>query len=563
MKSIRISLILSLGLSLSACSLLPKEPVDTPKEEETTEISDADKLAELQAQWDSVDAQRRLDLGEFYVPLPPVNDTKSLRTETVKALYVTFNIAGFPFNEDDINYYAQVITDQANGQVPDLSREGDVNKLEQILAIVKATEINSLVIDVKDDRGWVGWPSDIAVVHNVGADQTIPWQDPQILMDYLKKENIYTIARIVAFKDPTFSVNQPDHSIQLSSGGVYTDKSGFTWVNPFDEYVWNYQIAVAQEAALRGFDEIQYDYVRFPDNAKYYNPITTFPGRNDRDKDEAIEQFLQKAKAALEPYKVHLSADVFGVITHSWDDQPDDIGQTWIKIAPTVDYVSPMVYPSHYGKGFYGFDVPDAHPYEVVKDALQDAIERNAALTNPAIIRPWLQGFTASWVKGYITYDETAIQDQILAAKALGIDQYIIWQSSNIYFPLSYVYDKRPVPTLKADTDLMERTPEEALRRYLDAQIYGRSSYLYLLTPIALRSADYDTYVTESTAKHLKLNKYEVLSINPVENGFEASVNASYVSDDGKANVEAGLYRIQLENGIYKITMPELSFVSE
>lgn len=565
MKFTPISIVISLALGLSGCSLIPKNPEETNPNptEENTEVSEAQKLAERKAEWDANDQQRRSELGEFYVPLPAYDDTKTLRTETVKALYVTFNIAGFDFNEDDVNYYAQVITDQANGNTPDLSREGDVNKLEQILAIVKATEINALVIDVKDDRGWVGWPSDVEIVKTVGANNTVPWLHPEVLMDYLKKEGIYSIARIVAFKDPVFSVAQPDHSIQLSAGGVYTDKAGFTWVNPFDEYVWNYQIAVAQEAALRGFDEIQYDYVRFPDNAKHYNPITTFPGRNDRDKDEAIEDFLQKSKAALEPYHVHLSADVFGVITHSWDDQPDDIGQTWIKIAPTVDYISPMVYPSHYGKGFYGYDVPDAHPFDVVKDALQDAIERNAALSNPAVIRPWLQGFTASWIKGYINYDETAIQDQILAAKALGIEQYIIWQSSNIYYPLSYVYDKRTKPSLKEGTDLLERSPEEALKRYLDAQIFGRYSYLYLLTPMALRSSDYDTFVLESTAKNLKLNKYEVLSIQATDLGFEATVNASYVSDDGKATLENAIYAIQLEQGVYKITMPELSFVSE
>lgn len=547
---------------LTACA--PKDvdaEVEDPKTEDPKE-SEAEIKARLQAERDALETQRKSDLQEFYVPLPGLDDEVALKTEVVKALYITNNIAGFDFKVEDIDYYAGVITAQSKGETPDLSREGDVNKLEKILAMVKASEINALVIDIKDDRGMVGWKSEVPLVSQIGANANIPWKDPSVLMDYLKSENVYTIARIVAFKDPYFAQQLPQHAIQLKKGGVYTDKAGFSWVNPFDDYVWKYQIALAQEAALRGFDEIQYDYVRFPDNAKYYNEITDFPGRNDRDKDVAIEQFLAKAKAALEPYQVHLSADVFGVISHSWDDKPEDIGQTWIKIAPTVDYICPMVYPSHYGAGFYGYDVPDAHPYDVVKDALQEGLERNAALEKPAIIRAWLQGFTATWIKGHITYDETAIQDQILAAKSLGLEEYIIWQSSNTYSPMSFFYANRSVPPLLANTDLLERSPEDALKRYLEAQVFKRTHQLYLLTPLALRNADYDLFVADASANNAQLKNYEVLSVGVQADGsFLASVNATYSSDLGKAVLEGANYTIALENGVYKITQPTLEWV--
>lgn len=562
-STLRKSLLLILLLStfLSACSKVEEE-VKEPVVEEPSKETEAEALARLQAERDTLEAQRKLDLGEFYVPLPSLSETVELKTEVVKALYITNNIAGFDFKVEDIDAYANYITALSKGENPSEPNTENINKLEKILAMVKSSEINALVIDIKDDRGLVGWASDVALVNTIGANWNTPWRNPEVLMDYLKSENVYTIARIVAFKDPFFAQELPDHAIQLLSGGAYTDKAGFKWVNPFDEYVWKYQIAIAQEAALRGFDEIQYDYVRFPDNAKHYNPITDFPGRNDRDKDEAIEQFLIQAKNALEPYKVHLSADVFGVISHSWDDVPEDIGQTWIKISPTVDYICPMIYPSHYGAGFYGFAVPDAKPFEVIKTALQEGIERNASLEKPAIIRAWLQGFTATWIKGHITYDEVAIQDQILAAKSLGLEEYIIWNAANTYLPLSYFYDHRTVPSLLPNTDLLERSPEDSLKRYLEAQIFGRNNQLYLLTPIALRAMDYDTYISEVNANHLKLNNYEILSISAQSDGtYLASVNASYVSDEGTATLENASYTIQLENGMFKIIQPEFTWI--
>ncbi|MEL7657457.1 MAG: putative glycoside hydrolase, partial [Bacillota bacterium] len=301
----------------------------------------------------------------------------------------------------------------------------EINKLEKALGICEATEINALVIDIKNDDGVVAWNSNIDIINQIKSNSSAPFKNYEKLMNYLKEKNIYPIARIVAFKDPYFAEVKSDHAIQLKSGGIYKDYSGKMWVNPFDDYVWKYVLAISKEAALRGFQEIQYDYVRFPDDAKTYNPITEFPGRNGRDKDEGIEDFLKYAKSELEPYHVYMSADVFGIITHSWDDKPEDIGQTWRKIANQADYICPMIYPSHYGPGLYGFNVPDQHPYEIVRLSLLEAIERNAAEKNPGIIRPWIQGFSAPWVKGHIDYDAKTISVQLAASMELGIDEYI------------------------------------------------------------------------------------------------------------------------------------------
>ncbi|HET6785976.1 MAG TPA: putative glycoside hydrolase [Erysipelotrichaceae bacterium] len=563
-KYLLINLII-LSILFSACS---KQEPETPIEEgPTQEEIDAQELALKIEERRVLEEQRKVDLGEFYVPLPSLEEPNDLVTAEAKALYVTSNVAGFEFNLDDIEYYKNYILALSgqSGQSVDESRLDQVNKLEKILGIAEATEINALVIDVKNDEGLVAWNSDIEIVNSVGSNWNTPLKNFDNLMTYLKEKEIYTIARIVAFKDPYFAKNNPDHAIQLSAGGVYKDKAGFAWVNPFDDYIWKYVVAVSQEAALRGFDEIQYDYVRFPDNAGHYNPITYFPGRNDRDKDEAIRDFLLFARESLKPYNVHVSADVFGVVTHSWDDKPEDIGQTWRLIANSTEYICPMIYPSHYGSGFYGFAVPDQYPYEIVRTALLEALERNAAQKEPAIIRSWYQGFTATWVKGNILYEEDAIGKQIAAGVELGLNEYIIWNASNTYYPLSFFYEDKVNKNVRIEgEDILERTPEEALKRYLDAQIFKRYSHQYLLTPINNRSEDYDIFSESIKSIEFVLKNYEVLSITKNEdNTFTANVNANYSSTQGKATLENASYTIVLEKDVYKIIQPELSWVSE
>lgn len=559
---------LSFGLILTACS--KDEPTnENPPVEKNPNQEELDRLKRerLIEERRVLEEERKATLGEFYVPLPNMDDPVEPYTVKAKALYMTSNVAGFNFNEEDIQYYANYILALSGqlGQAVDESRLGDVNKLEKILGIIEATEINAVVIDVKNDLGLVAWKSDIEIVNTIGSNWNTPMKDFNVLMDYLKSKEVYTIARIVAFKDPYFAENNPEHSIQLSAGGVYKDKAGFAWVNPFDEYVWKYVVAISQEAALRGFDEIQYDYIRFPDNAKFYNEITTFPGRNGRDKDEAIEAFLVFAQEALEPYAVHVSADVFGVITHSWDDKPEDIGQTWHKIANNTEYISPMVYPSHYGRGYYGFDVPDQHPYEVIQIASREAIERNAALRNPAIIRHWYQGFTATWVKGYLLYEEDAIQKQIIAGIELGLDEYIIWNAGNTYYPMSFFYhDKVNHDLRQPGFDILGRTAEEAITRYLDAQRFKRTNNLYLLTPIDDRAEDYDQFVLEHQAKDIQLIDYSIQSVEAQADGSSlATVKVNYQSETQEAKLDDAKFTIILEKDVYKVIQAELSFTDK
>jgi hypothetical protein len=249
-----------------------------------------------------------------------------------------------------------------------------------------------------------------------------------------------------------------------------------------------------------------------------------------------------------------MAADVFGIVTHSWDDKPEDIGQTWRKIANQVDYICPMVYPSHYGPGLYGFDVPDRHPYEVVRIALMEAIERNAAQKAPGIIRPWIQGFSANWVKGHINYDAGTISSQLAAGSELGIDEYIIWNAANTYDPMTFFYKARiNTNARKSGEDLVARTPEAALTKYLDAARNKRFSVLYLLTPIGERPEDYDEFAAAAGNGSI-LKNYQILGINKNKDGsYTADVNEDYGAAAENAEKSPVQYNIILEKDVYKI----------
>lgn len=219
------------------------------------------------------------------------------------------------------------------------------------------------------------------------------------------------------------------------TGGIWADNKGVVWIDPYRKEVWDYNIALAKEAAKKGFKEIQFDYVRFPDNGKKVDQEVAFYQQNGKPKQQVIADFLAYAKKELAPYNVYISADIFGLVPSVSDDM--GIGQKWELVSPQVDYISPMMYPSHYANGTFGLAVPDARPYETIYHGLQDAQKKDAVLRNnkqqPAIIRPWYQDFTARWVKGHIPYGPPEVLAQIKAGRDLGVDEYLIWDAGNTY----------------------------------------------------------------------------------------------------------------------------------
>lgn len=309
------------------------------------------------------------------------------------------------------------------------------SKFDHLVNLLNTTELNSMVIDVKEDVGYITYKSEVPQVKEVNSDRKTFIKDIDDVLQKAKENNIYTIARIVTFKDPFYAGAKPEYAMQKKLGGVWRDYKGISWIDPYRKEVWDYNIAIAKEAAEKGFKEIQFDYVRFPANGKKVNREVNFNNTDNFTKAEVIAEFLTYAKEELKDYPVFISADVFGMTTSVQDDM--GIGQQWELLAPVVDYISPMMYPSHYGNGLYGLKVPDARPYETIKSGLEDAIEKNNKLSdleeNVAIIRPWYQDFTATWVKGYIQYGPDEVLAQIKAGNDLGVNEYIMWNATNTY----------------------------------------------------------------------------------------------------------------------------------
>lgn len=307
-------------------------------------------------------------------------------------------------------------------------------RLEELLKLAKENDINAFVIDVKADFGEITFPiSEDVKKYSESSNKKVDIKDMAPIMEKLKEHNIYTIARIVSFKDPTYAKENPDKIISYKENGkAFSNKDGLVWVSPHDRNLWEYNIFVAKEAAKAGFNEIQFDYVRFPasDGGKL-DSVLDYKNTKKESKAKTIQKYLEYAREELAEYKVYISADVYGQIGSVQDDMA--LGQYWEAVSSEVDYISPMMYPSHYGKGVYGLSVPDANPYKTIYYSTKDSINRNNNIDNPAIIRPWIQAFTAKWVKGHIKYGPEEIKEQIKALSDLGIDEYILWSPTNKY----------------------------------------------------------------------------------------------------------------------------------
>jgi len=315
----------------------------------------------------------------------------------------------------------------------------NVQKIQQWTEFAKATNINAFVIDVKDDEGFMLFETNAAaeIVPEANAKAFYKKEEMKKIVKELKDQGLYLIARIVCFKDPSYARAHKDRAIVYKdTGEPYMGIYKVPWASAYDRQLWEYNVRVAIEAAEVGFDEIQYDYVRFPELTKETRQRVNLRQVGDESFAEAIQKFLIYSKRKLEPYNIPLAADVFGLVSTAVDDV--GIGQYWEAISNVVDFICPMFYPSHYAPGSFGLSVPDAYPYETIYNALKDGIRRNLHVPTPARIRPWLQSFTATWIKGHIVYDEEAIRKQVKAVKDLGINEYMLWNASNNYKKMWY-----------------------------------------------------------------------------------------------------------------------------
>src|SRR6266566_1631733 len=281
---------------------------------------------------------------------------------------------------------------------------GDKVIRERVLELVARTELNAVVIDIKGDRGLIPYRTEVPLALEAGA------QGPVII------------------KDNILAQHRPDLAIiDTRTGKPWIDNEKLAWVDPFREEVWDYAIAVAKEAAAKGFDEVQFDYVRFPTDGKL-SAAKYSQANNSQTRLPAIAAFLARARRELAPLGVFVAADVFGYTAFNENDT--DIGQRVEELAAHLDYICPMVYPSGYHRGIPGVRNPVAQPYEIVKESVR--LTRKRAAPAPTVVRPWLQDFK-DYAFDKRIFGVTEIKAQLRGAKDGGAVGYMLWNPKNDY----------------------------------------------------------------------------------------------------------------------------------
>lgn len=317
------------------------------------------------------------------------------------------------------------------------------SRMDYLTDLINNTELNAMVIDIKDDHG--------NVTLELGSDNELVNQmtnniigDPEELMDHLEENNIYPIARIVVFKDTILANEKPEWSFTHDNGEVWSNRRGESFVNPYSKEVWDYNVEIAIQAAKLGFKEIQFDYVRFPEGFETRDRELNYGhghyGSDNEDvinmefRNQAVTDFVAYAREQLQPYDADLSVDIFGYAAVV--RETPGIGQSFPGIAKEVDVISSMIYPSHWGLGNLDVAIPDLDPYQVVYNysVIENEIMEELGEDAP-ISRPWIQDFTASYLGAgyYKNYGAQEVSDQIRALNENGINEFLLWNAGNTY----------------------------------------------------------------------------------------------------------------------------------
>ncbi|HAE36667.1 MAG: hypothetical protein UR85_C0008G0005 [Candidatus Nomurabacteria bacterium GW2011_GWF2_35_66] len=299
---------------------------------------------------------------------------------------------------------------------------------DSIIKIINDTELNAIVIDVKDSTGRVSFDMPVPSIQKEGSiEKRI--SNVRALTDMLHKKNIYIIGRVSVFQDPYMTKKHPDWSVtKKSDGTVWKDRKGLSFLDPANKAVHDYIISIAKGAYGEGFDEINFDYIRYPSDGNMKD--INYHLKEGETRSDNIEKFFKYLSAEIKKEKnIPMSADLFGLTTEATDDM--GIGQVWEKALPYFDYLCPMVYPSHYPAGHAGYKNPSMYPYEVINRALISAVKKTTnAKENINKIRPWLQDFDLGAV-----YTKEMVRAQIKATYDNGLTSWMLWDPSNKYTP--------------------------------------------------------------------------------------------------------------------------------
>jgi hypothetical protein len=302
-------------------------------------------------------------------------------------------------------------------------------RMWDLIDVAKRTEVNALVLDVKDDRGYLLYRSSVPLARAIGADRYSPMPAARLraVLDTMRAHGILPIARIVVAKDPMLANAKREWAVKRRADGKpWLDAHGNPWLDPHQRGVWTYAADLAEEAVRLGFSEVQYDYVRFPDERRLLSEAR-FPLANGRRRDAVIREQLGYLRSRLTPLGVPMAIDVFGATTTIDNDM--GIGQTWEQFADQADVVLPMTYPSHYPRGSYGIAHPNAEPYAVLDRALRGARVRNRGVQNAGEVVPWYQDFTL----GKPAYGVPQLRAQMQAGYDNGMFSWMLWNASSRY----------------------------------------------------------------------------------------------------------------------------------
>lgn len=325
---------------------------------------------------------------------------------------------------------------------------------EDLTKLIDETELNAIVIDIRDYSGGIAFPTDNPVLRDMVSDKCGA-RDMKEFVKTLHEKNIYVIGRITVFQNPLYTKLHPEQAVQ-GAGGVWKDYKGLAFVDVGARAYWDTVVELGKESYELGFDELNFDYIRYPSDGPMKEAVFIKLGKN---KQEMLEEFFAYLHDALEPSGVVLSADLFGMVTTNYDDL--NIGQVLERALPYFDYISPMVYPSHYPSGFHGYTNVNEHSYDIVHFAMQSAVERTVATTTkipalpyerigtstPALyskpaypaskMRPWLQDFDYP-----VEYTPAMVREQIKANADAGLDSYMFWDPANKYSSLRQILDR-------------------------------------------------------------------------------------------------------------------------
>jgi hypothetical protein len=307
-------------------------------------------------------------------------------------------------------------------------------RFNTLVKLLDDTDLNAMVIDVKDDDGYITFDTGNPELTALGTTQKYIADMPK-MMATLNEHKIYPIARIVVFKDTVLAKKKPEFSFLNADGTLWKNKAvgGSSFVNPYMKEVWDYNVTVAKEAIKAGFKEIQFDYVRFPEGFETREKTLKYT-KDDRSRTDVVSSFVKYARDQLTPLGARVSVDIFGYAASV--PAAEGIGQDFNKISMNVDVISPMIYPSHYSTGWFNSKVPDAAPYATINGAMKDTHKKLEAIDNlKPVIRPWIQDFTAPWVPGYIKYGKHEVEEQIRALKDNGVDEFLLWNAGNSFTP--------------------------------------------------------------------------------------------------------------------------------